>query len=84
LKKVIVNAQVANRITAVNVDTASDSYTITFADGTTISGSGEFSEDGTPTSLSDDAGNEVVFSLGNPIGAKDADGNMVDITVGGA
>lgn len=75
---------VGKKIKAISVDTDSDTYTLTFEDGSTLSGSGEFSEDGTPTSLSDDAGNEVVFSLGNPIGAKDAEGNVVDITVGGA
>lgn len=74
----------ASTITEVSVDIATNSFIITYSDGSAVTGTGEFTEDGTPTGLFDNAGNEVVFSLGNPIGAKDAEGNIVDITVGGA
>lgn len=79
----IVDQQPA-RITAVSVDPDANTYVIAYSDGSAVHGSATFDDDGNPTALSDDAGNEVVFSLGNPIGAKDAEGNVVDITVGGA
>lgn len=74
----------AATITEVSVDTSANSFIITYSDGSAATGTGEFSEAGTPTALRDDAGNEVVFLLGNPIGAQDSQGNRVDITVGGA
>ena len=82
--ELITGGGVGKKITGISVDTDSDSYTLSFEDGSTLSGSAEFNESGEVTAVSDDAGNEVVFSLGNPIGAKDSEGNVVDITVGGA
>ena len=66
------------------VSVASDSYTVTLEDGTTINGSAEFDENGVPTSLTDDAGNQVVFYLSEPrvpISAERSDGTSVSISI---
>lgn len=70
------------KITNVSVNEDSNSFVVTFDDGTAISGSAGFDSEGNPTDLYDDAGNTVVFSDGYPTGATDIEGNTVSITWG--
>lgn len=76
--------QTAGRITAVAVDPGTDSYTLTFADGSQVRGWAEFDGAGQPVELADEAGNAVTFLEGSPVSARDRLGRVVDITLGGA
>lgn len=57
-------------------------FSITYADGKTVTGSGTFDVDGNPTSLTDDQGNSVTFENGYPVSATDIYGNTVPILWG--
>lgn len=66
-------------ITGMTVYEESGLFTATYEDGTTVNGSVTFDSYGDATSLTDDAGNSVRFSVGRPVGATDSDGNMVSV-----
>lgn len=71
-----------NRLTNVNISEDTNTYTLTFANGSTITGTIEFDENGLPVSVADDAGNSVEFLDGQPSSATDSDGHTVSIQWG--
>ena len=71
-----------NKISDISISEDTDSFTITFEDGATVSGSVTFDISGKPISLTDDAGNTVEFSDGYPISATDSKGNSIPIIWG--
>ncbi len=78
----LIGGAVGKKIVEVSMDTDSDSYTLKFEDGNTLSGWGEFDEYGLPTDVSDEAGNRVTFTFGIPTSATDSEGNTVKINMG--
>lgn len=67
-------------VSRVDMDDDGCSYTVTFADGTTVEGVVAFDGNGLPTSLADDLGNTVAFdSLGNPTTVTTSSGDTVNI-----
>jgi hypothetical protein len=70
------------KISEVNIYDSIDTYLIMFDDGSMVTGSATFGEDGLPTSLTDDGGSYVTFSSGYPISATDSEGNAVPIIWG--
>lgn len=70
------------KVSAVNIYDASGMFAITYNDGSMVTGSATFDENGLPTSLTDDNGNSVTFASGYPISATDKDGNTVPIIWG--
>lgn len=68
-----------NKISDISISEETDTFTITFEDGTSVTGSVTFDESGMPVSLTDTAGNTVEFSGGYPSSATDADGHTVSI-----
>ena len=67
------------KITNVNVSNDGQ-YTLTFKDGSTVTGSVTFNDSGAPVSLTDDQGNAVTFLGGIPTGVTDSEGNSITIT----
>ena len=58
-------------------------FAVDYDDGTTLTGTATFDENGLPTSLTDDNGNTVVFGEnGYPTSARDSNGNTVPIVWG--
>lgn len=70
------------RVTRLDIYESIGMFTVTYEDGTTISGSATFDANGQPTSLADDEGNTVSFTSGYPTSAKDSNGNAVAIVWG--
>lgn len=70
----------SKRATDLKVYEYSHTFSITYEDGTGVTGSVTFDENGLPTSLTDDSGNAVTFAAGYPTGAKDSEGNAIPIT----
>lgn len=60
----------------------SDSFTITYEDGNTVTGSATFDENGNPNTLTCDNGSTVTFDNGYPVSATDIYGNTVPIVWG--
>lgn len=71
-----------NKISDISISEETDTFTITFEDGTSASGTVIFDDVGKPVSLIDVAGNTVEFSDGYPSSATDADGHTVSIQWG--
>lgn len=70
------------KVTSVNVYENIGMYTITYEGGQMVTGSVTFDENGLPTSLTDDRGNTVNFTMGYPTSATDSEGNIVSIIWG--
>lgn len=67
------------KVTEVSVSEDSNTFTVTYEGGTSVSGSAAFDSDGIPTGLSDGKGGSVTFSGGYPVSAVDGSGNRVEI-----
>lgn len=70
------------RVAQLNIYESLGVFTVTYEDGTAISGSATFDDNGNPTSLIDDNGNSVSFTSGYPVNATDRNGNTVAIVWG--
>lgn len=69
------------KVTEVSVDETAGSYTLTYEDGTEVTGMVTFDTFGLPVALTDNQGNSVTFdALGWPTVATNADGHTVTIT----
>lgn len=71
-----------NKISEIAILEDTDSFTITFEDGTSVSGTVIFDDAGNPVTLIDNAGNTVEFSDGQPSSVTDSDGHTVSIQWG--
>lgn len=71
---------VENKVSEISVSEESNTFTVTFKDGTTVNGLATFEKDGNPTFLIDSAGNTVEFSGGYPMSVTDSDGHTVNIS----
>lgn len=70
------------KVASVNVYESIGMFVITYEDGTVVTGSATFDENGLPTGLTDDNGNTVNFVSGYPTSATDKAGNSVPIVWG--
>lgn len=70
------------KVASLNIYENIGAFIVTYDDGTSVTGSATFDDNGLPTSLTDDNGNTVIFASGYPISAKDRSGNGVSIAWG--
>lgn len=82
LSKVTVAGYALNKTSAVSISRDTDVFTITFKDGTCISGSVSFDDSGMPVSMTDDLGNSMSFTDGFPDSVTDNEENSVVISGG--
>jgi hypothetical protein len=70
------------KVFSVNIYENTGEFSITYEDGSIVTGNATFDENGLPTSLTDDNGSTMNFTDGYPTSAKDGEGNSVLILWG--
>ena len=70
------------KVASLNILENIGAFVITYEDGTSVTGTATFDENGLPTGMTDDNGNTVTFASGYPISAKDSSGNGVAVLWG--